>query len=201
MFGRSSAVFDRLLEKATSQLLLEPDWTSIMMICDSIRQGDTNPKYAVTAIKKKFYHSNPHVALYALQVNIETPHNPPPVSYIKVMESCVKNCGVLVHDEICTKQFMEELREMVKQNTDENIKTKVLELLQTWGMAFRQSPKYRIVTDTLNLMKAEGWKFPPVREAEAMFEADTAPEWAEGDVCNRFEIIAMQWWWIVTNDI
>ena len=83
MFGRSSsATFDRLLEKATSQLLLEPDWTSIMMICDSIRQGDTNPKYAVTAIKKKFYHSNPHVALYALQVNIETPHNPSAMFYI-----------------------------------------------------------------------------------------------------------------------
>jgi hypothetical protein len=44
MFGRSTASFDRLLEKATSQLLLEPDWTSIMMICDSIRQGDTNAK-------------------------------------------------------------------------------------------------------------------------------------------------------------
>ena len=68
MFGRSNASFDRLLEKATSQLLLEPDWTSTMMICDTIRQGDTNPKYAVTAIKKKFYHTNPHVALYALQV-------------------------------------------------------------------------------------------------------------------------------------
>ena len=38
MFGRSTSNFDRLLEKATSQLLLEPDWTSIMMICDSIRQ-------------------------------------------------------------------------------------------------------------------------------------------------------------------
>ena len=37
MFGRSTSNFDRLLEKATSQLLLEPDWTSIMMICDSIR--------------------------------------------------------------------------------------------------------------------------------------------------------------------
>ena len=80
----------------------------------------------------------------------------------------------------------------------------VLELLQTWGMAFRSSPKYRIVTDTLNLMKAEGWKFPPVndqqclqrhstiitlvqvREAEAMFEADTAPQWAAGEVCHRY---------------
>ena len=66
MFVRSNASFDRL-EKATSQLLLEPDWTSTMMICDTIRQGDTNPKYVVTAIKK-FYHSNPHVALYALQM-------------------------------------------------------------------------------------------------------------------------------------
>ena len=65
MFGRSTSNFDRLLEKATSQLLLEPDWASIMSICDSIRQGDTNPKYAVAAIKKKFYHSNPHVATVA----------------------------------------------------------------------------------------------------------------------------------------
>ena len=150
------------------------------------RQGDTNPKYAVTAIKKKFYHSNPHVALYALQVIINgflCRCNKK--LYFKVMESCVKNCGVLVHEEIATKTFMEELRDLVKQSTDENIKTKVLELLQTWGMAFRSSPKYRIVTDTLNLMKAEGWKFPPVREAEAMFEADTAPQWAAGEVCHR----------------
>ena len=102
------------------------------------------------------------------------------------MESCVKNCGILVHEEIATKAFMEELRDLVKQSTDEGIKTKVLELLQTWGMAFRSSPKYRIVTDTLNLMKAEGWSFPPVREAEAMFEADTAPQWAAGEVCHRW---------------
>ena len=64
----------------------------------------------------------------------------------------------------------------------------MLELIQTWGIVFRNSPKYRIVSDTHNLMKAEGWKFPPVREAEAMFEADIAPEWAEGDVCRRLEI-------------
>ena len=32
-------------------------------------------------------------------------------------------------------------------------------------------------------MKAEGWKFPPVREAEAMFEADTAPNWEESMFC------------------
>jgi hypothetical protein len=37
-------------------------------------------------------------------------------------------------------------------------------------------------------MKAEGWKFPPVREAEAMFEADVAPDWHEGDCCHRCRV-------------
>ena len=41
------------------------------------------------------------------------------------MESCVKNCGVLIHDEVATKAFMEEMRELVKQTTDDNIKNKV----------------------------------------------------------------------------
>ena len=66
---RSTASFDRMLERATSNLLLEPDWNAILQICDSIRSGDTNPKYAVTSIKKKIYHDNPHVVLYALTVS------------------------------------------------------------------------------------------------------------------------------------
>jgi growth factor-regulated tyrosine kinase substrate len=37
-------------------------------------------------------------------------------------------------------------------------------------------------------MKAEGWTFPAVREAEAMFEADTAPDWADGEVCHRCRV-------------
>lgn len=39
--GRGSGTFERLLDKATSQLLLETDWESILQICDLIRQGDT----------------------------------------------------------------------------------------------------------------------------------------------------------------
>ena len=33
-------LFIYLLEKATSQLLLESDWNSILQICDCIRQED-----------------------------------------------------------------------------------------------------------------------------------------------------------------
>ncbi|ODM88335.1 Hepatocyte growth factor-regulated tyrosine kinase substrate, partial [Orchesella cincta] len=55
-------------EKATSNLLLEPEWASIIQICDLIRQKDCQPKYAMGQIKKKIHHTNPHVGFYALQV-------------------------------------------------------------------------------------------------------------------------------------
>jgi hypothetical protein len=57
--GRRSGTFEHLLDKATSQLLLATDWESILQICDLIRQGDTQAKYAVNSIKKKVNDKNP----------------------------------------------------------------------------------------------------------------------------------------------
>lgn len=34
-------------------------------------------------------------------------------------------------------------------------------------------------------MKTEGCQFPVLKESDAMFSADTAPEWSDGDVCHR----------------
>ncbi|XP_065557945.1 hepatocyte growth factor-regulated tyrosine kinase substrate-like isoform X2 [Artemia franciscana] len=161
--------FERLLEKATSHLLLEPDWNAILQICDMIRAGDTQPKYAIACIKKKMFNQNPHVALLALQV----------------LESCVKNCGVGVHEEIATKTFMEDMRDLAKNSKDDPVKNKVLELIQAWAYAFRNSSRYRAVQDTLNIMKAEGFTFGPLKESDAMFAADTAPEWVDGESCHR----------------
>lgn len=58
-------------------------------------------------------------------------------SFIQVIESVVKNCGSPVHDEVATKQFMEELRELAKTTHHENVKDKILELILTWAHAFR----------------------------------------------------------------
>lgn len=40
----------------------------------------------------------------------------------------------------------------------------------------------------MNIMKAEEYKFPVLKESDAMFSADTAPEWAEGDCCHRCRV-------------
>ncbi|XP_057319730.1 hepatocyte growth factor-regulated tyrosine kinase substrate [Microplitis mediator] len=171
MFQRSPNFF-QLLDKATSHLHLDPDWPTILQICDFIRQGDIQPKPALAAIKKKITNPNPHVSLFGLLV----------------LESCVKNCGSLIHDEIGTKQYMEQLKELVKATTHEEVKTKILGLIQAWAFAFRNSPKYTAVKDTMNIMKAEGYMFPELKESDAMFSADTAPEWADGEVCHRCRV-------------
>lgn len=45
-----------------------------------------------------------------------------------------------------------------------------------------------LLQDTVNIMKTEGYKFPALKESDAMFSADTAPEWADGDVCHRCRV-------------
>lgn len=62
----------------------------------------------------------------------------------------MKNCGTLIHDEIATKQYMEQLKELVKTSQHENVRQKTLELIQAWAHAFRNSPKYRAVQVTDN---------------------------------------------------
>lgn len=170
MFG-SKSPFDKYLEKATSQLLLEPDWDSILQINDCIRQGDVQPKYALSSIKRKIGSENPHVSLFALQV----------------LESCMKNCGSSVHTEVATKEFMEFLKQLVTSR-GEPVKSKILELIQVWSHAFRSEPNYKVVQDTFNLMKLEGYTFPTLKEADAMFSSEKAPEWKDSDCCSRCRV-------------
>ncbi|XP_003964777.2 hepatocyte growth factor-regulated tyrosine kinase substrate isoform X4 [Takifugu rubripes] len=170
--GKGGGTFDRLLDKATSQLLLETDWESILQICDLIRQGDAQAKYAVGAIKKKLNDKNPHVALYALEV----------------LESVVKNCGQTVHDEVACKQTMEELKDLLKKQTEANVRNKILYLIQAWAHAFRNEPKYKVVQDTYQIMKVEGHSFPEFKESDAMFAAERAPDWVDAEECHRCRV-------------
>lgn len=152
-------------------MLLEPDWDSVLHIVDCIRQGDVQPKVAVQSIKKKISNENPHVSLFALLV----------------MEACVKNCGSTFHNEVATRDFCEFLKDQAKMRGDP-VKEKILELIQTWSHAFRTEPKYKAVEDTFHLLKMEGHKFPAFKEADAMFDAGEAPQWKEGESCNRCRV-------------
>lgn len=67
------------------------------------------------------------------------------MTHPQVLESVVKNCGSPIHEEVASKAFMDELREMVHKTTNDKVRAKVLELTQTWAFAFRNTPKYSII--------------------------------------------------------
>ena len=46
---------------------------------------------------------------------------------------------------------MEQLRDIVKSTQHEEVKLKILELIQAWAYAFRKSPKYRAVQVIISL--------------------------------------------------
>ncbi|CAF1607571.1 unnamed protein product [Rotaria sordida] len=163
----NTKIFDRLFEKATSPLLLEPDWEATLQLCDIVKSQEVTAKYAVQTIKKKFGHENAHVVLSALHC----------------LESIVKNCGGPIHKEAAQRDVVDALRELAKNGPD-LIRDKVLDLIQCWSYGLGQ--QYKIFTDTYNLMKLENYRFPPLRESEAMFESnDVAPEWRDDKECFR----------------
>lgn len=57
--------------------------------------------------------------------------------------------GSGVHDEVASKVFCEMLRDLVKTTPHENLRNKILELIQAWGFAFRNNQKYRAVQVSL----------------------------------------------------
>jgi len=58
------------VEKATSNLLLEPDLDSNLQLCDMIRGGDIKAREAVSIIKTKILEEkNPNVLFFSVAVS------------------------------------------------------------------------------------------------------------------------------------
>uniref|UniRef100_A0A1I7YAF0 Hepatocyte growth factor-regulated tyrosine kinase substrate n=1 Tax=Steinernema glaseri TaxID=37863 RepID=A0A1I7YAF0_9BILA len=161
--------FEKTLDLATDNTLIEPNWDGILSCVDAIRGGEVTSKVALVAIQKRIHSDNPHTGHHALLT----------------LEACVKNCGAPFHKEVATKAFMEDMRNLASEGTSSKIRDKVLELIQCWASAFKSKSEYKIVVDTHNLMKLSGVNFPAMKEADAMFLSESAPEWADGDVCFR----------------
>lgn len=164
---RSKSVFEKTLDKATSNLLLEPDLDCMLQLCDMIRGGDVKVRDAANHIKNKVIEEkNPNQKLLA----------------VSVLDTVMKNCGSNFHAEIITETFLEKLKDLLKNNRTEVLKTKLLEMIQCWGLAFRDT-KLKTAYNFYNILKAEGYSFPAEKSVQDMFKSESAPVWREGDEC------------------
>ncbi|PKA67240.1 hypothetical protein AXF42_Ash004732 [Apostasia shenzhenica] len=133
------------VEKATSDLLLGPDWTMNMDICDSINTDAGLAKDVVKAVKKRLQHKNPRVQFFALTL----------------LEAMIKNCGDVVHFQVVERDVLPEMVKIVRKKTDMEVRNKILVLLDSWQEAFGgPGGKYPQYFWSYSDLKRDGVEFP-----------------------------------------
>ncbi|ESQ52506.1 hypothetical protein EUTSA_v10016346mg [Eutrema salsugineum] len=141
----SSASATVAVDKATSDLLLGPDWTTNMEICDSVNSLHWQAKDVVKAVKKRLQHKSPRVQQLALTL----------------LETLVKNCGDYLHHQVAEKNVLGEMVKIVKKKADMQVRDKILVMLDSWQQAFGgpegKYPQYYWAYDEL---RRSGVEFP-----------------------------------------
>ncbi|KAF0917341.1 hypothetical protein E2562_017514 [Oryza meyeriana var. granulata] len=109
-----------MVDRATSDMLIGPDWAKNMEICDICNRDPGQSKDVVKALKKRIGHKNPKVQLLALTL----------------LETAIKNCGDIFHMHVAERDVLHEMVKIVKKKSDQHVKEKVLVMIDTWQEAF-----------------------------------------------------------------
>ncbi|KAL6460686.1 hypothetical protein MHYP_G00306520 [Metynnis hypsauchen] len=130
------------LNKATHPTNRQEDWEYIIGFCDQINKELEGPQIAVRLLVHKIHSPQEWEALQALTV----------------LEACMKNCGRRFHNEVAKYRFLNELIKVVSpkymgDTVSQSVKTKIIEMLYSWTVAFPNEAK---ISDAYQTLRRQG---------------------------------------------
>ncbi|KAI8826365.1 hypothetical protein BJ741DRAFT_631423, partial [Chytriomyces cf. hyalinus JEL632] len=136
---------EALVRQATDEKQTRENWALFIRICDNANVSSDKAREAVSALSKRIVHSNANVSLFALTL----------------ANSLVQTCSIKVHREISSRVFVDAItRHLMSSGVHMTVKLRILEMLQSWAIAFKDKPELGYLVDAYNQLKRQGLNFP-----------------------------------------
>ncbi|XP_071502462.1 signal transducing adapter molecule 1-like [Diadema antillarum] len=135
--------FDNDVDKVTSESNTTEDWGLILDICDRVKANSNAPKDAFKSIMRRLKTPVPHVQLQSLVL----------------MGACVSNCGKPFHQEVSSRDFCADARNIISKGHPK-VSEKMRLLLKDWAeKEMKGDPQCSLIIQLYNSLKTEGYGF------------------------------------------
>ncbi|XP_058085516.1 TOM1-like protein 1 [Magnolia sinica] len=149
---------EKVVEEATAETLVEPDWAANLEICDMINSEKINSVELIRGIKKRIMLRSPRVQYLSLVL----------------LETCVKNCE-RAFSEVAAERVLDEMVKLIEDpQTVINNRNKALILIEAWGESANELRYLPVYEETYKSLKSRGIRFPG-RDNESLAPIFTPP--------------------------
>ncbi|XP_046865087.1 signal transducing adapter molecule 1-like [Xenia sp. Carnegie-2017] len=142
-FYSKSSPLDEIVEKATSERNVTENWGEIMNVCDRVSRSSSGPKDGLNSILKRVDNHNPKVSLQALTL----------------LDACVNNCGKQFYIEVCSRDFVGEVRNLLRK-IHRLAALKLKGMIKEWVKMFKNDPQLSLIPTLYEELKREKEEFP-----------------------------------------